>query len=141
MMLALAKEKAPVVVSVGLDIVKTPRIERLVNRFGGRFLKRLLGAEELALYAARKDRIQFLAGRFAAKEAFFKALTGIVKDRPNCREVQVVADSMGRPVYKLSDRVLQSTGEHRVLVSISHDGDTAAAVAVVTAAGSSDSTN
>ena len=57
----------------GVDIVSVARIEGVLSRFGEQFLSRILTSEELALYRNRKDGLQFLAGRFAAKEAVYKA--------------------------------------------------------------------
>ena len=59
---------------VGIDIVDVSRMEGIVKRFGDRFLHRVFTGQELE-YAGKKVRIQeTLSGRFAAKEAFMKAI-------------------------------------------------------------------
>lgn len=57
---------------IGIDLVEVARVEQVYRRFGGRFLRRLLHEEEARLFALHR-RASFLAGRFAAKEAFRKA--------------------------------------------------------------------
>ena len=67
--------------SIGLDIVENARIERLFTEHPERFVKRILGPDELKIFAGRRDQIPFLAGRFAAKEAVSGAQH---KDRHLC---------------------------------------------------------
>lgn len=64
---------------IGTDIVQIPRIEAALARNGERFAEKILGSEELEKYRRRKEKfeargIRFLATRFAAKEAFSKAI-------------------------------------------------------------------
>jgi len=61
-----------VIVGVGIDLIDVSRVARSVERFGKRFLQRIYHARELE--QTRGDRVQYLAARFAAKEAVFKAL-------------------------------------------------------------------
>ena len=59
---------------VGIDISDVSRIARAVERFGDRFLEKVFTDEELRYAEKKKNRYQTLAGRFAAKEAFMKAV-------------------------------------------------------------------
>ena len=63
------------IAGIGIDIVDIARIEALLNRYGMRFLRRILSAEEISFCAGRHDAASCVAGRFAVKEAAFKALS------------------------------------------------------------------
>ena len=88
--------------SVGVDIVEIPRVARVVERWGERFLRRVYTDREVAYC---RGRIPELAARFAAKEAISKALgTGIVGVA--WREMEILADRRGKPLVFLHGRAL-----------------------------------
>ncbi len=60
-------------IKVGADIVSTKRIKSAYSRFGERFARRILTKNEYHTFRKRKNKIEFLASRFAAKEAVYKA--------------------------------------------------------------------
>ena len=62
------------IIGTGVDLVEVPRFEKAVKRQGNRFLNRIFTPAELAYAKSRKETIQHLAARFAAKEAVVKAL-------------------------------------------------------------------
>ena len=76
--------------AVGIDITEVARIRRLLERYGDRFIAHVLGDDERKLLAQRTDRAQFVAGRFAAKEAAVKALGHLQT------VVQLLANNAGR---------------------------------------------
>ena len=63
------------IIGVGHDICDQRRIARLAARFGDRFTKRIYSTAEQAELALRQNRTAYLAGRFAVKEAVYKALS------------------------------------------------------------------
>ena len=82
----------------GLDIIEIDRVRNLVNK-QPRFAERILTEREMVTYNYLNDRsrIEFLAGRFAAKEAFSKALgTGIGKE-VGFLDIVILADEKGKP--------------------------------------------
>jgi len=84
-------------VSVGIDIIEIARIQRALNDFGERFLRKVYTERERERYGSR---VPELAARFAAKEATSKALgTGIRGIR--WREMEVLANRRGKPVLVL----------------------------------------
>lgn len=84
-------------VAVGVDIIEIARIERVLNIYGERFLKRVYTERERERYATR---VSELAARFAAKEATSKALgTGIIGI--HWREMEVLPNRRGKPVLIL----------------------------------------
>jgi holo-[acyl-carrier protein] synthase len=117
--------------AIGLDIVSVSRIEQALRRYGDRFLKRILGPSEQQLLSHRKDRERFVAGRFAAKEAIIKALDGYLDFRPRWSELEIVNTESGRPRVILPEKVQIKLGMARPCVSITHERQFAAAVAVI----------
>lgn len=112
---------------IGLDIIELARIERLNSR-SAKFRGRILAESELQLYSGLNAHRQteFLAGRFAAKEAFAKARgTGIGKDC-GFLDIEVLAEPSGKPV--LYFRGQRAAG----FVSITHTATVAAAQVILT---------
>lgn len=110
---------------IGIDIVEIARIRELAES-NGRFAERILTGRELARYQELKEerRFEFLAGRFAAKEAFSKAFgTGIGKEL-SFRSISVGNDPNGKPFIEEPF----SAGVH---LSISHSKEYAVAQVVI----------
>ncbi len=115
---------------IGIDIVDIRRIKRAKERFGDRFYERLFTEEELR-YSLKKRRPEVhLAARFAAKEAFFKAI-GIKAGIKRFRDVSVSRGPLGAP----SLNVKGLDHSNIVHISISHDGDYSVAKVIVEEAG------
>ncbi len=115
--------------SIGLDVVEISRIKADVDKYGERFVNRILGSLEIQQYEKRKDKAQFLSGRFAAKEAVIKALGKFLTDKPTLPEIQIVNDSTGQPELCLSDEILDKV-KATCFISITHEKSVAAAVAI-----------
>lgn len=119
--------------ATGIDAVEIERIREARERHGRAFESRILTAAELALLDASVTPDQFLAGRFAAKEAVLKVLgTGWAKG-VGFTDVEILRDGDGVPLVTLSDpadRRARSLGIRQVLVSITHTRELAMAVAV-----------
>jgi len=122
------------IVGIGLDVVETARVARALAKYGKRFEDRVFTAAELAECAGRADRVQALAGRFAAKEALLKALgTGWI-DGLSFRQVEVVSGNGRGPTLKLADAVaarVRQRGIRGLHLSLSHEPGLAAAVVVL----------
>ncbi len=123
------------IIGIGLDVVDLVRFRRTLDELGDRFVERTFTAAE-AEYAARspRRRAERLAARFAAKEALGKA-TGLgMTGQTSWRQIEVVHDNRGRPGLTLHGETAQTMaalGVQRVHLSLSHDGDVAAAVVVL----------
>lgn len=89
---------------IGTDILEVRRIEESYRRFGERFPLRLLMPEELALYARARDKVRFLAMRFAAKEAVVKAMGTGFANGMWIRDAGAVPNRFGRPDIVFSAR-------------------------------------
>ena len=88
---------------VGIDIVEVARIEKALARFGERFAKRILCESELRRFQNHRQKANYLAKRFAAKEAFTKALGTGIHAPANWHGVWVKNLSSGKPVLEFSD--------------------------------------
>lgn len=89
---------------IGTDVVRIDRIESAYARFGERFVERLLLPEEQVAMKKYKQKIRFLAMRFAAKEAVVKAMGTGFSHGMWIRDVGVVQNSWGKPEIIYSER-------------------------------------
>ena len=106
---------------IGIDIVSIDRIRKIYERYGDRFLHKVLNPSELSLVLKIKNRdrkIEKIAGIFSAKEAVIKCFEGKV----SFREVEIRYENSGLPVAHV--------GERKLLISISHEKNFAVALAV-----------
>ena len=87
---------------VGTDVVEIGRIEKALARFGERFAKRILCPSELQRFEKHKLKANYLAKRFAAKEAFTKALGTGIHAPANWHGVWVKNLPSGKPVLEFS---------------------------------------
>lgn len=118
---------------LGTDIVDVRRIAKLREQRSGQFATKWFTPAEVAYCESQARPEEHFAGRFAAKEAVWKAL-GLAWDGPvPWRAIEVVRDERGRPGIRLLDdvaRAAASGGIGQVLISISRSRDFATAVAI-----------
>jgi holo-[acyl-carrier protein] synthase len=122
------------IVGVGTDIVEVARLELAARRHGDRFLHRVFTPSELAYCRSQHHAFQSFAARFAAKEAFLKALGTGLRDGISWQDMDIVRDGAGRPDLILAGRALELTtgrGVTRVFVSLAHTADHGMAVVVL----------
>ena len=114
------------IIGTGVDITEVKRLRQAVQKWGQDFLKRIFTEEELINAKARGSLYQHLAGRFAAKEAVFKALGDA---KLNWQDLQILNDKEGRP----NCAILNGRGRNLdVHISISHIKNYAVANAIIT---------
>lgn len=116
--------------SCGVDLVEIDRIERLIERWGGRFLEIVFTPNEIAYCGLRAPQ---LAARFAAKEAIMKAL-GTGRRGIGWREIEVVTEPSGRPSCTLhggAKRLADELGWTSIELSLTHSRTQALALVVV----------
>lgn len=114
---------------IGIDIVEKKRISDILGIYGDRFAKKILCEDELVEFSKRKNDLDWIAGRFSAKEAASKALgTGMSQGiwfKDFC-----VKSSCGKPVLVLKKRAKKKAGKGKIHISISHERQHAVALAV-----------
>ncbi|HJN86954.1 MAG: holo-ACP synthase [Dehalococcoidia bacterium] len=116
--------------ATGVDIIEIPRVGRVLERYGRRFLERVFTPGEIAYC---RERPPNLAARFAAKEATMKAL-GTGTRGVGWKDIEVVRHESGAPSIKLhgrAERRAQRLGVQEVALSLSHSREYAVAFVVV----------
>lgn len=120
------------VLGLGLDVVELDRIARGLERFGQRYLEKILHPGELALLPHRPTA--FVAARFAAKEAAAKALGTGFSHGVAAPTIEIRGGERGKPELVFHGPALEAAralGVRRCLVSLTHGRDVAAAVVVL----------
>ena len=126
------------IAGIGLDLIRIDRIRRALERHGDRFAEKILGTDELAVFRSRRLRdpergVRYLATRFAAKEAFSKAIGLGMRMPMTWRRVQTLNRAGGRPALVVGE-ALAPWFEQRygaAHVSITDESDMAAAYVIV----------
>lgn len=118
--------------SVGIDLIDTERISKALDRWGKTFANKILGEEEYEMYLKKFNKVQFLSGRFAAKEAVIKTLGAFFERRISFKDIQVLNDLYGKPYVHLEDNLRERVLDKEIKVSITHERKMAAAVAIIT---------
>lgn len=119
---------------IGVDIAATGRFQRFIDQGNSRLLERLFSERELAMCNARKEAASCYAARFAAKEAFLKALGTGLRDGISWHDLEVDHNQLGRPFFHLSGKVQELVTEQQIattFLSLSHDGGNAVAMVVL----------
>lgn len=118
---------------IGTDIVAVRRLQDMWDRHGDRALARLLAPQEIADFATAPDKGRFLAKRFAAKEAFGKALGTGIRPPATLSAIAVTHDELGKPHLACCGQLLKML-ENQGLVahlSISDEADYAIAYVIL----------
>ncbi len=118
----------PETTELGIDIIRVSRIKESLERFGDRFIARVLTPTEAAYV---RNRPETMAGRWAAKEAVSKVL-GLGVRGIGWRDIEIERLPTGQPAVKLHGRAqkrAEQLGMGRVAVSISHESEFAVAIA------------
>lgn len=130
------------IIGIGHDITSLPRMEKLLESgIRDRFMERILADGELALARGSmgKRLVEFMAGRFAAKEAVSKAFGCGIGRILSFRDIEVGRNELGKPICQLSDGAWERLGLKAssvvIHVTITHDESIASAFVVVEQAG------
>jgi holo-[acyl-carrier protein] synthase len=122
------------ILGVGIDIIEVGRIQASYEKFGDRFLKRILHDNEIAYCLSHKQPGPFLAARFAAKEAISKAFGTGIGAQLSWQDMEVAKRPSGEPYVILHGnglKLLAERGARVVLISLSHTQEHATAVAIL----------
>ncbi len=118
---------------VGTDIVDIERIEGSVERHGDKFAERILAPAEIELYQKTKNKINYLAKRFAAKEAISKALGTGMRQGIDFVQLVISNDEIGKPQVTLEGKALTWSQQNKITkihLSISDEKKHAVAFAI-----------
>ena len=112
---------------IGVDIIDNKRIRLLINN--KLFLKRTFGKKELTISKKHKNKTNFFAKRFAAKESLVKSLGTGFRNNLNLKDIEVLNDIMGKPYFfksKKIDRIIKKKfkiDKYNLFLSISDEKD------------------
>ena len=119
---------------IGTDIIEIPRIEAALRRFGDRFAQRILCEPELRRFSAHRKPAAYLAKRFAAKEAFTKALGTGIHAPANWHGVWVINLRSGKPILQFTEALkalLDARGIGHAHVSLTDERELASATVIL----------
>src|SRR5437016_843460 len=88
---------------IGTDIIEIGRIEKIISRYGQKFLDRIFTKREQEYCLKHKMSSRHFAGRFAAKEAVVKALGTGITLHVAWTDIEILNDSQGKPFVSFSD--------------------------------------
>ena len=125
------------ILGIGIDIIEVARVQASYERFGERFVNRILHPAEIAYCLSHKAPGPFIAARFAAKEAISKAFGTGIGAQLGWHDMEVQRRESGEPFVVLHGgglKLLETRDARVVLISLSHTQAHAAAVAVLESA-------
>src|SRR6266850_8195476 len=111
------------ILGIGIDIIEVERIQRSFEKFGERFLKRILHPNEISYCLSHRVPAPFLAARFAAKEAISKAFGTGIGAKLGWHDMEVCRKESGEPFVILhagGQKLLAERDARMVLISLSH---------------------
>jgi len=120
----------------GIDLVDFPRIEEMISRHGSHFLDRIFTQTEQEQANVMKNRIERLAGRFAAKEAILKMLGTGWRGKIAWTDIEIVNNQFGQPQVELFGevkKIASKLGAGDISLSITHTANFVIASAVALA--------
>jgi len=122
------------IVGIGVDIVETARVQRLVTKFGARFARRILTDDELDEFNRRQQSSSYLSTRFAGKEATAKALGTGIGEQFGFHSLQIEHDDEGKPVLKFLGSGLELIARREIgnaMISLSDEKSYVVAMVVL----------
>ena len=123
------------IVGIGVDIIENKRIRNSLKNL--KFKKRIFSAKELAQSSLSKNKVGFFSKRFAAKEAFAKALGTGFRDNLNFKDIEIINDKKGKPYYLKSKKISKiihknfNIKKYNCFLSISDEKDYSTAFTII----------
>ncbi|MGL9718922.1 MAG: holo-[acyl-carrier-protein] synthase [Wolbachia sp.] len=117
---------------IGTDIVYIPRVLKILQRYGEKFLNKVYTEREIEIsrkYNSQEIRAKYFAKRFAAKEAFVKALGSGFSLGITMKDIEIYSDIRGKPHLAICKDSISK--DHIIHLSLSDDGDYATAFVVI----------
>lgn len=93
------------IIGIGHDIVENERIHDLYLKYGDLFLKKVLSPEEISIFKQQQKSINYIAKRFAAKEAFAKACGTGIRAPILFPAITVMNNELGKPIFKFNEQI------------------------------------
>jgi holo-[acyl-carrier protein] synthase len=119
------------ILGIGIDLVNVARLRTVLERYPERFRARIFTPAETEFCETLGDKYPSYAGRFAAKEAFSKALGTGLRGAIGWTEIEVLDNEKTRPTIRVTGRAAAILAGRKVHLSISHLSDYATAIVVI----------
>ena len=119
------------ITGIGVDIIEIQRVRTLYERWGETFINKILTKEEKDYCLSKKKYAQHIAARFAAKEAFAKAIATGWSGIFNWKDVEVFNDASGKPAIELHRKLQSLVTGCTIFLSISHSENTVVALVII----------
>jgi holo-[acyl-carrier protein] synthase len=119
------------VTSVGVDICDIKRMRKIEEKFKARFLQKIFTSKEIAYCEKKHNKHSSYAARFAAKEAFLKAIGTGLRDGFQWKDVEIENDNLGKPYFKFYGQTAKFIAKHDVHLSLSHTEKDAIAFVII----------
>ncbi len=120
------------IIGIGTDIIEIERIAHSAEQYGDRFIKRIYTETEIEYCETFNDKKALhYAARFAAKEAFSKAIGTGITDGFKFKEIGIKNEKNGKPVVELNGSLKEKYGDCKIYVSLSHTEGNAVAYVVM----------
>jgi len=122
------------ILGIGIDIIEVERIKTSFERFGDRFLNRILHANEISYCLSHRFPAPFLAARFAGKEAISKAFGTGIGAELGWKDMEIARKESGEPfviLHSAGQKLLEARAARGIFISLSHTQVHATAVAVL----------
>ena len=91
------------ILGIGVDIIQNSRIKRLIIKKS--FINRSFGKQEIELSKKVKNKVNYFAKRFAAKESFVKSLGTGFRANLNLKDIEILNDKLGKPYFFISKKI------------------------------------
>ena len=123
------------ILGIGIDIINNKRIKQSIK--SNKFKKRIYSSKELKLSEKTKDKVAFFSKRFAAKEAFSKALGTGFSSNLNFKDIEIINDKKGMPRYVENKKIIKivqkkyKIKKFNSFLSISDEEDYSTAFAII----------
>ena len=91
------------ILGIGVDIIQNSRIKRLIIKKS--FINRTFGKKEIKLSKKEKNKVNYFAKRFAAKESFVKSLGTGFRENLNLKDIEILNDKLGKPYFFISKKI------------------------------------
>ena len=91
------------ILGIGVDIIQNSRIKRLIIKKS--FINRSFGKQEIKLSKKEKNKVNYFAKRFAAKESFAKSLGTGFRKNLSLKDIEILNDKLGKPYFFISKKI------------------------------------
>ncbi|MFC1809097.1 holo-ACP synthase [Candidatus Omnitrophota bacterium] len=117
-------------IRTGIDIVNVARVQESIEKHGDAFLKKIFNKSEIVYCEGKASKFLSYAARFAAKEAFIKAIGG-TQGIANFIDIEIVNQSSGKPRIVIDQEKQKALNISQISLSVSHEKDFAVAMVVL----------